>query len=294
VIRVRLLSASLVAVTNGLAISWFEFHTLNIFSALLTYAGVLSLHASVDILNDYFDYKNRIDLMTKGTPFSGGSRVLPDGLLEARSVYWAGMCFLIAGTLIGLFFTLTRGLVVGAILLFAVLATYFYSTKIVMSGLGEIFLVIKGTLIVFGSFYVQNKVFAFAPLYVGLILGLLSSSVVFVNEFPDFLADKAGGRKNIVVVMGLRGAARFYAVYPLLVITLAIAGTFFQVIPYVALVGILICIPFFGKTYQTLTSNDKFHDTSEFIPAMANNVMGARILGVSIAVSFVITGIGLL
>ena len=158
VIRVRLLAASLVAVTNGLAISWSVFHVLNIPYALLTYAGVLSLHASVDTLNDYFDFKNKIDLMTKGTPFSGGTRVLPEGLLEPRAVFRMGVLFLITGALIGIFFTIMMGLIVGAILLFAVVATYFYSTKVVQAGLGEIFLVIKGTLIVFGSFYVQSRV----------------------------------------------------------------------------------------------------------------------------------------
>jgi len=293
VIRVRLLTASLVAVANGLAISWSEFHTLNILYALLTFAGVLSLHASVDILNDYFDFKNRIDLMTEGTPFSGGTRVLPDGLLEPQSVYRMGVFFLVLGTLIGIFFTMTRGLIVGAILLFAVLATYFYSTKVVMSGLGEIFLVIKGTLIVFGSYFVQCGVFEFPPLYVGVILGLLSSSVVFVNEFPDFRADAAGGRKNIVVVMGVRGAARFYAVYPILAVSLCIVGTLFRIIPYVALVGALSSVPFFLRTYASLNSKREFRESRDYIPAMANCVMGSRILGVALAISFIIRGLGL-
>lgn len=266
----------------------------NILYAILTYVGVLSLHASVDILNDYFDYKNKIDLMTKGTPFSGGTRVLPDGLLEPRSVYRAGVLFLIAGALIGIFFTITTGLIVGVILLFAVLSTYFYSTKVVSSGLGEIFLVIKGTLIVLGSFYVQCRVVQFTPIYVGLILGVLSSSVVFVNEFPDYVADKAGGRKNVVVVMGISGAAKFYAFYPILAISLGIAGVVLRVIPWFALVGILISIPLFIRTYSTLNSKYKIQDSSDYIPAMADNVLGARILGVALAVSFVIAGLGIL
>jgi len=293
VIRVRLLTASLVAVTNGLAISWSVFHVLNIPYAVLTYAGVLSLHASVDTLNDYFDYKNKIDLMTKGTPFSGGTRVLPERLLEPRAVYRMGVFFLIAGALIGIFFTIVTGLLVGAILLFAVFATYFYSTKVVSSGLGEVFLVIKGTLIVLGSFYVQARVVQFTPIYVGVILGLLSSSVVFVNEFPDFLADRAGGRKNIVVVMGIPRAAKFYVVYPILSVSLGVVGAAFRVIPYVTLIGIAISIPLFVKTYSNLRSNKTFRNSSDYIPAMANNVLGARILGVTLAVSFVIAGLGL-
>ena len=293
VIRVRLLTSSLVAVTTGLAISWSIFHTFNIAFAALTYLGVLSLHASVDILNDYFDYKNKIDLMTKGTPFSGGTRVLPEGLLKPQSVFKMGIFFLIAGTLIGIFLTLETGPVAGAILLFAVLATYFYSTKVVRSGLGEVFLIIKGTLIVLGSFYVQSHVIERVPIYVGLILGLLSSSVVFVNEFPDYQADKTGGRKNVVVVMGKRGAAEFYTAYPVITVTLGVAGVEFHLIPYVALIGIIISVPFFAKTFSTLRISQAFQDSSDYIPAMANNVLGARILGVALAVSFIIKGLGL-
>ena len=153
---------------------------------------------------------------------------------------------------------------------------------------------IKGTLIVLGTFYVQSRVIEFDPIYIGLILGSLSSSVVFVNEFPDYEADKTGGRKNIVVVMGRRKAAQFYAIYPMFAVTLGVVGTVFHLIPYVALVGIIISAPFFVKTFSTLASSQSFRDSSDYIPAMANNVLGARILGVALAVSFIIKGLGIL
>src|SRR5712692_12074183 len=73
----------------GIAIAWSH-GSLNILTALLTLAGVLCLHAGVNVLNDYFDYKSGIDLLTTPTPFSGGSRILPAKELAPNNVLGAG------------------------------------------------------------------------------------------------------------------------------------------------------------------------------------------------------------
>ena len=86
IIRLKFLSASIIAVTAGLTISYGRFGLINPFLAALTYLGVISLHISVDLLNDYFDYLSGIDLITTRTPFSGGTGVLPAGLLAPLSV----------------------------------------------------------------------------------------------------------------------------------------------------------------------------------------------------------------
>ncbi len=72
-IRVRFLLASVIAVSLGLSIAWWQNQPIDIFHAFLTYVGVISLHASVDLLNDYWDYKRGIDTQTKRTKYSGGT-----------------------------------------------------------------------------------------------------------------------------------------------------------------------------------------------------------------------------
>ncbi|MEM3017105.1 MAG: hypothetical protein QXW14_06405, partial [Candidatus Nitrosocaldus sp.] len=54
-IRVRFLLASVISVSIGLAVALWKNSIIDPFHALLTYIGVLSLHASVDLLNDYWD-----------------------------------------------------------------------------------------------------------------------------------------------------------------------------------------------------------------------------------------------
>jgi len=93
VIRVRFLLASVIAVSVGLAITWWYTSSITIFDAILTMCGVLALHASVDLLNDYWDFKRGIDTTTHRTKMSGGSGVLPEGLLKPAQVYAAGITF---------------------------------------------------------------------------------------------------------------------------------------------------------------------------------------------------------
>ena len=100
VIRVRFLLASIIAVSVGLALHWSQNGSLDYLDIILTFAGVLALHASVDLLNDYWDYKRGIDTKTTRTKMSGGTGVLPEGLLKPSSVYRAGVLFLIIGSLI--------------------------------------------------------------------------------------------------------------------------------------------------------------------------------------------------
>ena len=158
VIRVRFLLASVIAVSVGLAVQWWQNTTIDIFAATLTMGGVMALHASVDLLNDYWDFKRGIDTSTKRTKMSGGTGVLPEGLLKPKQVYRAGVGFLILGSLIGGYFVFTDGIMIAAILGFAILSIYFYSTKIVDSGLAEVFVSIKGTMIVLGTFFIQSSI----------------------------------------------------------------------------------------------------------------------------------------
>ena len=154
IIRLKFLLASVIAVSLGLAISWNITNELNILHAILTMIGVVSLHVSVDLLNDYWDFKRGIDTNTQRTKMSGGTGVLPEGLLSPSQVYKAGIGFLIFGGMIGGFFVFTFGITIAIILSFAILSIYFYSTKLVNWGLAEVFVAIKGTMIVLGTFYI--------------------------------------------------------------------------------------------------------------------------------------------
>lgn len=286
-VRLRFITASIIAVTAGLTVAYGTLHVFDPFLAALTYLGVISLHASIDLLNDYFDFQSGIDKLTTRTPFSGGTGVLPEGLLKPRSVYRAGLSLLLLGSAIGLYLSLVRGPVLILFLVFAVVATYFYSEKIVNIGLGELTLVFKGGLIVLGAFYVQTAALRVEPLALGLVLGILSASVLFMNEFPDYDADKLSGRRNLVVRIGLSRASKMYRFFPILAYIVITSLSFAGLFPITALLA-YFAVPYFVKACIMIAKTVPYHRVDELIPAMANSAKAARIAGVFLVFSYIL------
>lgn len=232
VIRVRFLLASVIAVSVGLAINWWHNSTVDIFAASLTMGGVMALHASVDLLNDYWDFKRGIDTATKRTKMSGGTGVLPEGLLKPKQVYRAGIGFLILGSIIGAYFVITDGIIIAAILGFAILSIYFYSTKIVDSGLAEVFVAIKGSMIVLGTFFIQSSQITIDSIMAGIVVGVLSSIVLFITSFPDYDADKSKGRKTLVISIGKQKASSFFWFFPCLSYGIIVSCVLFEIFQF--------------------------------------------------------------
>jgi 1,4-dihydroxy-2-naphthoate polyprenyltransferase len=284
-IRIRFLLASVIAVSNGLAISYWKYEIIDPVYAALTYIGVIFLHASVDLLNDYWDYRRGIDTTTKRTKLSGGTGVLPEKLLTPRAVYLAGVVFLILGASIGAYFVAIRGVTIAVILSFAVIAIYFYSTRIVNAGLGEISVGIKGAMIVLGTLYVQYPILDSAALYVGIIIGILSATVLYVNSFPDYEADKAKGRRTLVILLGKRKASYMFPIFLIATFVMIVIGIplgFTRMYSLISLASIPLAIK------SMLQVRKEPENIEKMMPAMASTVTYSRITGFLLALSFIL------
>ena len=285
VIRVRFLLASIIAVSVGLAITWWYTSSITIFDAILTMCGVLALHASVDLLNDYWDFKRGIDTTTHRTKMSGGSGVLPEGLLKPAQVYAAGITFLIIGTVIGIYFVATDGIVIGIILAFAVISIYFYSTKIVDWGLAEVFVAIKGSMIVIGTYFVQTSQITEQSVLGGIVIGVLSSLVLFITSFPDHDADKAKGRKTLVISLGMQKACSILWIFPAITYGITIIAVVFEIFPVFCLI-ILSTVPLIIKSGLKLKQN--YDKLTNLIPVMSSTLYFSRITGALLVVGFLV------
>ena len=285
VIRVRFLLASVIAVALGLALSWWQTSQINILHAGLTMAGVLALHASIDLLNDYWDFRRGIDTKTKRTKMSGGTGVLPEGLLKPVQVYKAGIAFLILGTLIGSYFVVIDGIIIAAILGFAILSIYFYSTKIVDSGLAEVFVAIKGTMIVLGTYFIQTSEIAINPIFAGIVVGVLSSLVLFITSFPDYDADKSKGRKTLVIAVGKKNATNIFWIFPVISFGVIVGCVILDLFLVFSLITI-VTIPLIIKSGRNLKTS--FHDNNLIVPVMTKTLMFSRITGTLLVIGFLL------
>jgi 1,4-dihydroxy-2-naphthoate polyprenyltransferase len=283
-IRIRFMLASVIAVASGISVAFWKHGVFNFTYAALTFAGVICLHASVDLLNDYWDYKSGTDIIAKRTKFSGGTGVLPDNLLKPKMVYAAAMIFLILGVLTGTYFVIIRGITIAIILGFAIVSIWFYSTSIVNSGLGELFVAIKGTLIVLGSFYVQTEVIDPSAIYVGAIIGILSASVLFANSFPDYDADRYTGRRTLLVMIGKQKGSRLFPILIMIPYILILAGIFLGYTKFLS----LACIASIPYAIKAIKHIDQYKDIDKFLPVMAATVIYARITGLILALSLLL------
>jgi 1,4-dihydroxy-2-naphthoate octaprenyltransferase len=285
IIRIRFLLASVIAVSLGLAINWWQTGNIEIFDAILIMCGVLSLHASVDLLNDYWDFKRGIDTATQRTKMSGGTGVLPEGLLKPKQVYAAGIIFLLVGAAIGTYFVFTDGIIIGLILAFAVLSVYFYSTKIVDWGLAEIFIVIKGTMIVIGTCFIQTTQITESAILGGIVVGILSSFVLFITSFPDHDADKAKGRKTLVINLGKQKACTLFWVFPIIFYSVSIFAIIIGVFPIFCLI-ILSTIPLVIKFGKKLKQN--YEKLDKLLPIMSSTLVFSRVTGILLVAGFLL------
>ena len=285
VIRIRFLLASVIAVSVGLALNWWQNSSIDLLDAFLTFAGVMALHASVDLLNDFWDFKRGIDTQTTRTKMSGGTGVLPDGLLTPSSVYRAGIAFLFLGSLIGIYFVITDGILIAIILGFAILSIYFYSTKIVDSGLGEFFVAVKGSMIVIGAFFIQSGQINIESILGGIVVGSLSALVLFISSFPDHDADKSKGRKTLVISVGKEKASKLFWIFPLVTYSVIIFGVFANLFPVLSLISFL-SMPLMIKSGFGLQKN--YDAVENLVPSMSSTLLFGRITGALFVFSFLI------
>jgi len=284
-IRIKFLLSSVIAVSLGLSLAWHSGHSIDIFHVLLTFAGVISLHASVDLLNDYWDFKRGIDTKTKRTKMSGGTGVLPEGLLKPKSVYLVGIGFLVLGSIIGIYFVIIFGITIGLILGFAILSVYFYSTKIVNWGLAEVFVTIKGTLIVLGTFFIQFQSINELTILAGIVVGILSSLVLYVTSIPDYDADKEKGRRTLVIIFGKSNAVKIFLIFPIIAYGIVFFGVAIELFPVYSLI-VLLAKPFLIMAILQLKDYEKSENI--LIKSMTHTLYFSRIMGALFIISFLI------
>lgn len=283
VIRVRFLLVSIIAVSVGLSLNWWQHGSFDAFAAVFTFIGVMALHASVDLLNDFWDFKRGIDTKTPKTKMSGGTGVLPEGLLAPSAVYRAGVASLVAGSAIGGYFIITHGMVVAVILGFAIVSIYFYSTKIVDSGLGEFFVAVKGSMIVIGAYFIQSGAVTPESILAGIAVGSLSSLVLFITSFPDHDADKSKGRRTLVILVGKSKAVNLFWLFPLISYLAIVTGVVTSLFPVSTLVS-MSALPLMIKSGHGLRKN--YDSVDKLVPFMSSTMMFGRVTGALFVVGF--------
>ena len=207
--------------------------------SLLLLAGVVLAHAAVNLFNELSDHETGIDENTARTPFSGGSGMLQAGLTSPRQVRLAAYGALLAAGAIGLYFCLVSGWPLLALMACGALAIRFYTSHLSRWRIGELVSGLTlGSFVVIGVHYALTRFMTSDIIYISAVPGLLTALLLFLNEFPDAEADRRGGRRHLVILLGTKKSAILYAAVVFLLFALIAAGPFILNIPYTVLIAL--------------------------------------------------------
>jgi 1,4-dihydroxy-2-naphthoate polyprenyltransferase len=215
-LRAEFLPASALAVFVGAALAFYDTGHWHGWLFLVSVLGVCALHAGANVLNDYCDHRSGNDAINKDfiRPFTGGSRLIQQGVLRPNEVLGLGAALIGVGVGVGSYLAFRVGPGVLVFLALGVLAGVGYSIPrvgLAARGAGEATVALAfGVLPVVGAYYVQTGTVTARAVVISLPVAVLIAAVLFINQFPDSRADRAVGKRHWVVRLGPERAARVY------------------------------------------------------------------------------------
>ncbi len=283
--RPQFLILSVILAFLGTAIAWNTKSVFNPAVAIFAGIGLVLAHISVNVINDWFDYRSGIDQATQRTPFSGGSGILPAKLLTPRQVLWLGVVSFLLLIPIGIYFVLKAGWPVLPLLLVAAFCILAYTPFILKTrypewaaGLG------LGTLPILGIFFVQASEYTLPALIASVPSGFLVYNLLLLNEFPDIEADRSAGRKTLPITEGRRKAAIVYSAVTIAVYAWIVFAVAIQQMPVFALLGLLTLPLAVGAIRGAMKSED----FSKLVPAMKNNVLVVLVTQLLLGIGYIL------
>jgi len=283
-VAAMLLGTALAAHAGPIAWGWLA----------LTVAGIFAIEAAKNASGEIFDWDSGADqgvAEEDRSPFSGGKRVLVDGLMTRRQAALVAAVLYALGGGAGVWIAVARepsvlwiGLAGGAL-------AFFYHApplRLAYRGLGELTVAATyGPLITAGTYLVQRGRVDGAVWLASLPLGLMIGAFLWINEFPDRRADAAAGKRTLVVRLGARRAA--------LAFTVLVGAAFASLVVLPALglpaaiVGGLVGLP--PAVAAVLRLRRDPETTAHIVPAQGQTLLSFVLLSVGAAAGLLLTAL---
>lgn len=257
----------------------------------VTVLGIFCVEAAKNASGEIFDWDSGTDpgiREDERTPFSGGKRVLVDGLVTRGELAIIAGCFYVLAAAAGLAIVLLREPRVLWVGLAGFALAFFYHApplKLAYRGLGELAIgTAYGPVVACGTYLVQRHGISPGVVLASLPLVFCQMTCITFCEFPDSRSDAVAGKRTWVVRLGRARAAR---VYPWVI---AVAYGAVLILPLlglpVAVWGGLLGLPFAIRAARQLA---RFHDspqmlTPAFPSVLANFVLQAVGIGLGMLI----------
>ena len=291
-VRANFLLLAVVLGFLGASVAWYEHQefggNFSLGFAFLAGFGLVLAHISVNVFNDYFDFRSKLDYKTPRTPFSGGSKALVDGLITAKQALWLAIGSMAIAAAVGIFFTLEEGWLLLPLLLVAAVIILIYTPFILRIGYPEWAAGLGlGILPILGAYFVQTGGYTLTALIASVPSGILVHNLLLLNEFPDVEADKTVKRRTLPIAAGRKNAAVVYSALTVIVYLWIIGAVIAGEMPAFTLLG-LLTLPL---AFKSIDGSFKFDDMGKLVLAMANNVFIVLLTQLLVGIGFILGGV---
>lgn len=230
-----------ICILLGISLVSYEQMPINGLHASLAIIAAISAHISVNMLNEYTDFRSGLDQQTQKTPFSGGSGGLVINPHAEMAVLIGGIVSLALTSIIGLYFAITQGFAIVPLGLLGLLVIVSYTPWLnrspwlclIAPGLGF------GLLMIMGSYFVLTGHYSLNSFWVALIPFFLTNNLLLLNQFPDIEADKVVGRNHFPIRYGTKKSVLAYGLNSLLAVTILTVLVTQQQLPALALLALI-------------------------------------------------------
>lgn len=200
--RPKTLPASIGPVILGASLVDPDLVTKNLPTLVLTLLCAVTLQIGTNLVNDYYDSVRGLDDDNR----LGPDRALQKGWLT-REELKKGIIFVFTLALtMGAFLMYSGGLPIIAIGVFSILMAFMYTggpLPLSYFGLGEVLaLICFGPIPVWGTAFLLDKRFTWDAAIIGLVPGLVSMSLMAINNLRDHVNDKAKGKRTLATMAG--------------------------------------------------------------------------------------------
>lgn len=285
--RPAFLTITLVGCLLGFATAWFSGAAFHGWTAIVTLVLALLAHAGVNVLNDYYDHLNGTDAINVNRvfPFTGGSRFIQNGVLTPSQMLIYGLLLFALVTTGGLWLIVQSGSGLFWIGLAGLFIGWAYSAaplKLNSRGWGEVCVLAGFLLVVAGADMVQRGVPHAQPWLAGLPYALLTTNILFINQFPDREADQRAGKHHWVVRLSLERAVRVYALIALAAGVVLLILVMLRLVPNLALLSLAGLVP---ALFAWRSLKENCAQPSQLAPAIRATILAAHLHAILLAVT---------
>ncbi len=231
---------------------------------IFIFLGGSFLHLAANTYNDYFDWISGTDQINNDyfLQLSGGSRAIELGLISEKQLFRLATIFLALSGIMGICIMATLGDNKFELFYYGLagaFSAYFYTgyplRLVARKGIGELLIGLNyGPLMTMGTVFAMTGVHNWDAFLFGIPLGILTTAILWINQFPDSESDQIAGKHHLVVVLGLEKASWGYLILMISAFSSIYLLNMYDIIPESGLLSMLALPLALYFSYVVITS----------------------------------------